>query len=437
MRRFVLAFVVLTGAALVAMLYQQLFVERSLGPAALIAVSALALPFVSLLATLLLMRTRHRDTVGKIWLGLVSTLIAYLAIDLIAGWLLIEPLSPPLVPDLYRHHKLVPKSRAEFRQQDFAYVQRVNNLGLRGADTSEDKPAGTYRILMLGDSFTMGKGVTDDETSSVLLERFLREKLVACNGRPVEVLNGGVDSYSPVLSYIELKRDLTHLAPDLVVENLDVSDLAQERAYRGQAVFDERSDVEAVPQRTDGKSFYDRLRDWTDRNLFFTRLLLYYANHAMGHRDFSVRSVVMEADPEIVAHTLEGDTVYRTQQWQELFDSISRMKRHAEANGMQFVLTVYPWAHQISDAEWVPGRYTFMPKDARPSDKSLNTIKALAAANGIELLDLTPVFRAYRGTEALYFKHDMHLTPTGQKLMAQGLADNLGGRVLNELCARQ
>jgi lysophospholipase L1-like esterase len=436
MRKVVFVLALLTGAALAAMLYQQLFVERSLGPAALVAACALGLLFVSLLATLLLMLTRFHDTVGKLWLGAFSTLIAYLAIDVIAGWLLIEPLSPPLVPDQYRHHKLVPNSRAEFRQQDFAYVQRVNNLGLRGADVSVEEPAGTYRILMLGDSFTMGKGVKDDETSSVLLERWLRQRLAACHGRRIEVLNAGVDSYAPVLSLIQLKRDLTQLRPDLVILNLDVSDLAQESAYRREAVFGEDGEVVAVPQRTSGKSGYDKLRDWTGRNLFFTRLLLFYANRAMGHRELTVRGVVMEADPEIVAHTLEGDTVDRTRQWKDIFDSISRMKRYSDENGMGFVLTVYPWAHQISETEWVPGRYTFMPEDARPSERSRNAIRNLAAANGVELIDLIPFFQAYSGAEALYFKTDMHFTAAGQRVMAGGLQDYLGRRVLDQLCAQ-
>ena len=89
----------------------------------------------------------------------------------------------------------------------------------------------------------------DDQTAAVLLEQSLRQKLAACNGRPLEVLNAGVDSYAPVLSFIQLKRELTQLEPDLVILNLDVSDLAQEAAYRRQAVFGDDGEVEAVPQR--------------------------------------------------------------------------------------------------------------------------------------------------------------------------------------------
>ncbi len=58
------------------------------------------------------------------------------------------------------------------------------------------------------------------------------------------MLNAGVDSYAPVLSFIQLKRELTQLEPDLVILNLDVSDLAQESAYRRQAVFGDDGEVD-------------------------------------------------------------------------------------------------------------------------------------------------------------------------------------------------
>ena len=192
-------------------------------------------------------------------------------LDLAAGWILIGTLSPPLVPDRYRHHALVPDSQAEIRQRDFAYIQHVNHLGLRGRETTVEKPAGTRRVLMLGDSFTMGKGVEDDETFSVLVEATLQTSLAACGGGSVEVLNGGIDSYAPILSYLQFDRELARLAPDLVVLNLDNSDLIQEAAYRQQAVRDPNGDIIAVPQLAHD-SLYERFISWASRNLFFTRV---------------------------------------------------------------------------------------------------------------------------------------------------------------------
>lgn len=433
MRKLIVAVTALTGALLAALLFQQLAVEGSVGPAAMFALAVLGTLFLSLLVTLKLSRSRHKDLVGKLWLAAFAATISYLVLDLAAGWILIQSLSPPLVPDEYRHHKLVPNSHAEFRQPDFAYVQRVNNLGLRGRDVTVEKPAGTYRIVMLGDSFTMGKGVEDSQTFSFLLEQSLQAKLAACGGKRLEVLNAGVDSYAPVLSLIQLKREIEPLKPDWVVLNLDVSDLLQEAAYRKQAVFGGDGEVVAVPQHTSDDSPYERFRDWTGRNLFFTRALLFYVNRKFGHRELTVRQVVTEADPETVAHTLEGD-VDRREQWEQIFDSISRIQNRAHLQGAGFLLTVYPWAHQISQTEWVPGRYAFMSKDAMPSNASLNTIKQLASEHDIQILDLFPYFRSYSGKDPLYFKHDMHWTPQGHQVMARGIEDYFVQKQLARLC---
>jgi hypothetical protein len=432
--RLLLVLVALSGLTLGGMLFQQLVVEGALGPAALVVVIVLAAVLLALLVTLLLSRTRHRELVGKLWLAAFSMAIAYVVIDVVAGQLLIQPLSPPLVPDEHRHHRLVPNSNAEFRQPDFHYVQRVNNLGLRGPDTTVEKPPGTYRILMLGDSFTMGKGVEDDQTFTALLSVSLGKRIADCGGPAIEVLNGGVDSYSPILSYIQLKRDIAPLRPDLVLLNLDVSDLVQETAYRAQAVFGEDGDIVAVPQLKSRDGIYEKLRDWTSRNLFFTRFILFHANKRLQHRELTVRDVVSEANFEIAAHTLDGDRD-RTEQWAAIFDSLRRIQSFADAQGIKFVLSIYPWGHQVNDREWVPGRYSYMAEDAKPSERSRDTVHRLAAAGGIELIDLFDIFRNQSGGEPLYFRYDAHWTTEGHRLMARGMEAALWPARLDALCA--
>ena len=399
--------------------YQQAFVEGAFGPAAIFGTALLATVVFVLAALTYFSGTRHRKLVGNLLLSFAVTAVTYLTLDFAAGKLLIVPLSPPLVPDPYRHHALVPNSNAEIRQRDFSYVQRVNSLGLRGRETTIEKPAGTRRILMLGDSFTMGKGVEDDETFSVLVEQSLKSALNACGGGTVEVLNGGVDSYAPILSYIQLKRDLARLAPDLIVLNLDNSDLVQEAAYRKQAVRAEDGTILAVPQAA-RSSHYERFLSWTSRNLYFTRALLVYVNRAMDHREISVRRVVNEFNREFFAHTLEGD-VDRTTQWDDVFDSIVRTKRIADSIHSEFLLSTYPWAHQVGDTGWVPGRYAYMEKGERVTELSQDTIRQRSAVSGIMLFEALPTFLEYAGSEPLYFNYDPHWTPAGQSVMAEAL----------------
>lgn len=438
MKKFLIGSVAIVGLLLVVLTYERLFIEKTIGPAAIAALSGLALLFIMLLASLLLYGTRHRRTVGNVWLAIVSVTLTYIFVDLAAGYLLIKPLSPPLVPDQYRHHRLVPNSNAQFTQRDFSYVQRVNNLGMRGEDRSAEKRPNTIRIVTLGDSFTMGKGVEDDETFSVGIERILNERLTACSsGLTVEVLNGGVDSYAPILSYIQLKRDIAPLEPDVVIHNLDVSDLVQEAAYRQIAEYSPDGEILGVPQRdVREQSLTDRARTWVEKHLFLTRLLLYYANRAFGFKDLAVRNVVTQASFEVAAHTLQGDTVDRDKQWADVFDSIGKIRDLARRIGADYLLTTYPWGHQVNEREWMPGRYGFLPEGAKVSDSSLQRVYGFASANNIPYVNLLPAFRAYNGDAPLYFQYDNHMTVRGHELMAHSLADHLILQYLDAWCGK-
>jgi hypothetical protein len=433
MRKLLLLLALAAGAAFAGFVYRQAAVEGAFGPAAMFGSAVLGLLVLVFALMAYLAGTRHRVLVGNLLLATVTTMVTYVVLDVVLGWILIVPLSPPLVPDPVRHHALVPNSHAELRQPDFDYIQRVNNLGLRGRDTTVEKPAGTKRILMLGDSFTMGKGVQDNETFAIVVEQRLRPMLAECGGGSLEVLNGGVDSYAPILSYLQLARDLARLSPDLIVLNFDHSDLIQEAAYRHQAVRDPTGEILAVPQVWHD-SYYERILSWTSRHLFLTRALLVYINRAMDHRELTVRRVVNEAGRDHFAHTLEGD-VDRTAQWRDVFDSIGRIQRLAGSIHAQFLLTTYPWAHQLGESGWVPGRYVYMKKGERTTDLTERTIREHSAALGIDLFEALPVFKAYRGSEPLYFNLDPHWTVAGQRVMGEGLGRFIADRYLATWCA--
>ncbi len=176
----------------------------------------------------------------------------------------------------------------------------------------------------------------------------------------------------------------------------------------------------------------ERLRSWTERNLYLTRLLLYYVNRLFDYKDLSLRPIVTQANFEVARHTLAEDTEQRDEQWRNIFDSILKIKRYCSENGIEFVLTVYPWGHQVNDTEWTPGRYNFIPRNAKTSDRSVELIRAFAADNDIHMLNLFPLFRAYDGKAPLYFSYDNHMTTEGHKIMASGLAQYLQGTYWKE-----
>ncbi|MCP3916026.1 MAG: hypothetical protein GY711_10760 [bacterium] len=90
-----------------------------------------------------------------------------------------------------------------------------NSFGLRGAEVTLEKPAGTRRIVCLGGSSTYGNGPTKDEaTWPARLESKLNHLR---SGVPVQVINAGAPSWSTFESLINLGTRMVAFEPDLVL----------------------------------------------------------------------------------------------------------------------------------------------------------------------------------------------------------------------------
>ena len=93
---------------------------------------------------------------------------------------------------------------------------RTNSQGLRDNEYSLTKAPGIYRIMMLGDSTTLGWGVPLKDTAAKVLERALNESHVPGHQR-FEVINAGVGNYDTVqeVAYYQTRGKSFH--PDLVI----------------------------------------------------------------------------------------------------------------------------------------------------------------------------------------------------------------------------
>lgn len=101
------------------------------------------------------------------------------------------------------------------------YQIAINSLGYRGEEFTRQKPAGEFRILMTGDSFTFSVLVDDASTLPAQIERNLRDR---CRAGSIRVVNAGLPG-STIDGQDEIvKRGLT-LSPDLVVIVFHENDL--------------------------------------------------------------------------------------------------------------------------------------------------------------------------------------------------------------------
>jgi hypothetical protein len=91
----------------------------------------------------------------------------------------------------------------------------TNSRGYRAArEFAVPKPVSMRRVLFVGDSFTFGQGVNDDETFAAQTERRLKQ---LCPTTPLEIVNTGVPGFSTSQELAFLEREGLALEPDVVV----------------------------------------------------------------------------------------------------------------------------------------------------------------------------------------------------------------------------
>jgi hypothetical protein len=90
----------------------------------------------------------------------------------------------------------------------------TNEWGMRDKSYSKTKPAGVYRIAILGGSYEMGSGVVQDSIFENLLEKMLADSF---SNTKIEILNFAVGGYHLVQQDWVLQHKVLPFQPDLVL----------------------------------------------------------------------------------------------------------------------------------------------------------------------------------------------------------------------------
>jgi lysophospholipase L1-like esterase len=127
-----------------------------------------------------------------------------------AGWRGTSPVDESFNPGWVK--QLHPSLQTTFKGGALS----TNTWGMRGREYALEKPANTYRVVLAGDSHTMGTGVNDDQVyASVLEERLNREPPRA--GVGYEVLNFAVAGSGPWQKLATLEERALRFQPDAIV----------------------------------------------------------------------------------------------------------------------------------------------------------------------------------------------------------------------------
>lgn len=312
-----------------------------------------------------------------------------------------------LVPTRIENESIYPNVLGDYKPSQellsdyiLPHYIKINSLGLRGEEITVDKQKGVYRILMLGDSYTHGARVSNNQTFPCQLETLLNKSKP---GRvKIEVINAGHSAYSTREEYEYLLERGVCLNPDMVIlvwfPN-DLTELSREYSWR-----------DLLKEHYKFEPFKSYIRSLAIFNVL--RVHISYAFVKLRFGPYVPKEVINIFDSE--------DTEIEKKLWNKCFDYILKIKGICN-NRIKFLLVTLPDPKQFSIS------------DGFSSQRKLT---GFAVANHIDFLDLAEKFGLFAledDINKLYLlPKDCHFSQLGNKLVAEEISNVVARHILKK-----
>lgn len=299
------------------------------------------------------------------------------------------------------------------------------------------KQEGEYRIVMLGDSFTMGWGVPEEHTLSRRLEERLREEWPDAG---ITVINAGAENFGPWQErYFLLERGFP-LEPDLVIHQLfpgnDIENTLAKigklpRAYCAGA-------VEHAAQWRYRAQWQFRFDKWCRHRSALYRLVL----KAM-RREYLVASLRFLAPeglpelPENAKRPFNIETCLREwypdlhEGWRLFEEDVLTIKEDCEKRNVGYIAYTIPDVCVALDPSWRSATAA-EGEDAYERYKASRLTEEFFVREGIEYVNVHGALATHPRRDALYFECDGHFTEAGVDMVVEELAERLISRGAND-----
>lgn len=366
---------------------------------------------------------RHKRRIAP-WVGMGLLALALLAVGLLGLEYLTRALYPDTVlypaafaDDAVTGYRYRPGLDGFHRTAEFRYRLRTNSRGLRGLEFDATPAAGVVRVLTLGDSFTAGEGVAEDQAMAALLARGFK-------GRGLEVINAGVAGWG-------LDNELAFLAfegldyrPRLVVLGLCFNDVDSPPGP-GYLYALEGGRLCKKPPSPGGSSAMRRLARMlpgygylAQHSYLFNRLRQAMVawlgqrgpKQARATRPAQAPAPAAAAAPKGRSQAAPAPPMRLNQLHRAILQEMNRL---CAERGIGFVVAAIPslpHMRKLRTGEVVP---------------LLDAVERFCRRAGIPLVRLDRALIAHE-PERMYYLRDQHFTPAGQKAAARALANALG-----------
>ena len=319
---------------------------------------------------------------------------------------------------------------------------RFNRRGHRAGAELSPKPPGTYRIVLIGSSFTQGLFVPREKTFAALLP----EELSMETGRKVEVYNeatGGRFRGGPFPTQNSAQHfdEVLAAQPDLILWVITPTDVmnagSKENADspdRGALQQDPRSATGSAKPRSFWNNFMasiakgtfgERLKSrWEETR---TSIVLKHLLIASESQDEYIQSYLRNGDN---ANFLKTKPDAKWQMQLQYFDAelaeIAGLAKNAGVPLVAVFVPNRPQAAMISKGDWPAGYDPFKLEDE---------VRDSVVSHGGHFIDILPDYRGIPSPERDYFPVDGHPDADGQAIIFRFLAKELTSGAVPELKA--
>ena len=331
----------------------------------------------------------------------------------------------------------------------------TNALGFNDEEFTVPKPAGRFRIMAVGDSFTYGL-VPYPQNVMTLLEASLR---ATCADIDLDLLNFGIGGTNVADYRTIIELGYATYEPDLVLVNI----------YAG-------NDGPDLYHRTSGgMSLHSLLRHsylWSYvRNLLVVRRSVPDAGALVasvqgpapvgnaaseqprGGQVVDPDRRLRDDEPALVGPIFEEkvfagllavelgrfyvprDARAIDRAWQPTLEQLEAARTHVAGHGGRMVITLYPSVLQVDTRlrSEVIDQLRGQPRDAKITPDAIDprlpnrVLLAYCRDHGVPCFDLTPVFdrASQESVEPLYKARELHWTPRGNRVAAEAQARHL------------
>ena len=303
-----------------------------------------------------------------------------------------------------------PGVTVERKSSEFDVTFQVNALGLRDDEmASPAKPAGTTRVVMLGDSFVLGYTVDRQDLFVDQLEHWWKSE-----GRPVDVINAGTEGYATDQEVLWLETRGKEFQPDVVLLFPYENDLylnAKTRYDRyPKPRFNPNGEAERIVLQDPGPPpFLDRCA--------IGKLL-----GAFTHRIETFEPVAGKKLPlEWVAY-FEKDPTPMPEVKERTRGALASLKRQCSELGAKLLVVPIPNKACVEPAAKKRIERQIGIDGGWSTDHPVDLFMGLCQELGIPAADPRPALRAEVATAPerhLYYQKDWHLNPEGNGALAR------------------